>query len=176
MLNTRFLIVCTATVMVAAIMPITGAVEVPETPDTPSTQQVLGDLQGCTRADADGNALVIAGPAAGFGLNWINPCVIIPNGGSVTWQQADGIPHGAIRPACFDLGRMSAVGGTPAASDPSSTTLQLDFDALEGIAYMTENGSGPGACEIAGEGSTLVVAYECIVHGARMPGKIIVEL
>lgn len=142
---------------------------------------------GCVRADARGHVDVTTLPAGTATLftppgadvtGWTPECVIIPNGGDITWTQRDAIGHSAVSDAeCFSFPAMSALGGTPASAARAQTTLKLDFIADEGIAYTTSNGEDIGACtQFTVEGNTLVIPYHCIIHGAGMPGKIIVEL
>lgn len=142
---------------------------------------------GCVRADANGSIEVTTLPAGSATLftppgsdvtGWTPECVIIPNGGLVTFAQRDAIGHGVISDnECIDLGVMSTVGGTPAAPSSSAvTSLKVDFDPMEGLAFLTQNGDELNLCSFEVQENVLLIPYHCIIHGQGMPGTIKVEL
>jgi len=145
----------------AAIAPAVGAIDT-----------------GCVRANMSGVANVVAVPGALF-LNWSPECVVIPNGGTVMWTNLDAAPleaHGAKSsvPGCFDLGRITLPG--------MSQSIKLDF--ADGILFTEERAQGaalatPGVCDTSftteGEG-TIVLSYDCVLHGAPMTSIIRIEV
>jgi plastocyanin len=144
---------------------------------------------GCARGDANGDIEVTTLPAGSATLftppgsdvtGWTPECVIIPNGGTVTFVQRDAIGHGVVSDAsgCVELGVMSVLGGTPATESPGVTTLTIEFDALEGVAYALQNGNSDirMCSELEQRDNVLLIPYHCAIHGPGMPGLIKVEL
>lgn len=124
---------------------------------------------------------VIAPPAGAFGPNWSPDCIVLVNGGTVTFTQADGIPHGATdvaaprATACWDLGNMLA---------GQSTSARIVYDADFGEVLFYQNGAAaPRVCEVAenpnfnfnAEGD-LEIAYWCGIHQGAMPGTIVLDI
>lgn len=139
----------------ATLMPAVGAVDI-----------------GCQRADASGAATVVGTPAGPF-TNWTPTCVIIPNGGTVTWRTADFFPHGAadVTTGCFLFDPLTAGESQSATLAFADGQIVSDRLTQDGEASSTECGS---ELEVAGNG-TLTVAYECVIHGAIMSAQIIIE-
>lgn len=143
---------------------------------------------GCNKIDDGARANVVAPPAAAFGVNWAPDCVVVKNGGTVVWTQADAIPHGARIKAvsagsevtCLDLGSMLA-------GQSNGVAFLFDADAeILAVAPLLTPGATPPALSseieecpseaFTRDGDALTIKYDCRIHGALMPGRVIVEL
>ena len=135
---------------------------------------------GCIRADASGHVDVTTVPAGTASLftppgadvtGWTPECVIIPNGGTVTFTQRDAIGHGVqTEDECIMLGVMSTLGAR------STTSLMVEFDPSESTAFLMQNGDEPNFCSFEEQDGVVVIPYFCEIHGPGMPGVIKVEL
>lgn len=139
---------------------------------------------GCNKIGDGARANVVAPPAGAFGVNWAPDCVVIKNGGTVLWTQADAIPHavriGAVAGACADLGNMLA-----GQSNGAAFLFDADAEVLA-VAPLLKPGATPPALSSEIEecpseaftldGNSLTIQYDCRIHGALMPGRVLVEL
>lgn len=131
---------------------------------------------GCRRM---GNNAVVGSPPMGLMLNWTPDCVVIPDGGTVTFAQADVVSHNAKAAGCFE--------SPPLLVAPATISFHVSPDGLvsadgrECDPEQTDFRGGKGSVgSVSGEALPVVevddgevrIFYICRVHGPTMNGVI----